>query len=196
MSSLARGLRPSIKQNPGRMIKRSEEMPCIDQTHNNLRLAGGWHESSTHCAMHRRGIRAFRTRSLRHCFSGPRSPAVQRRVSPGGEDLYQYEALIHQMFGNSISVCTGSGGCHQGWLYRGSLFPLAEYSPFTYAFSGFGCPCQLYSGVLHAEPWSLWHGYRQVAGDCKRWPKTATCANYSVSLTKPIRRNSNSQAGL
>jgi hypothetical protein len=63
---------------------------------------------------------------------------TQRGVSAAGEALYEYESLVHQMFGNSISVCTGSGGCHQGWFYKGELSPLAEYSTFTFAFTGFG----------------------------------------------------------
>lgn len=67
-----------------------------------------------------------------------RSSGVQRGVSASGEVLYEYEALVHQTFGNSISVCSGSGGCHQGWLYKGALYPLSEYSTFTYAFNGFG----------------------------------------------------------
>lgn len=66
------------------------------------------------------------------------SPAVERSVSPAGEALYEYEALIHQMFGNSVSVCSGSGGCHSGWFYKGALSPLADYGTFTYAFSDFG----------------------------------------------------------
>lgn len=70
------------------------------------------------------------------------SPAIGgsgrvQRVSTAGEVLYEYEALVHQIFGSSISVCTGGGGCHQGWFYRGDLAPLSEYSPFTYVFSGF-----------------------------------------------------------
>lgn len=72
--------------------------------------------------------------------AGAPGVSVERSVSIAGAALYEYEALLHSTFGSPISVCTGSGGCHEGWFYRGARSPMSEYSRFTFVFAKFGTP--------------------------------------------------------
>ena len=63
---------------------------------------------------------------------------VERDVSPAGKVIFEYEALVYQTFGSSMSVCTGTRRCHPGWLSRGSRSPPSEFSTHMFAVGGFG----------------------------------------------------------
>ena len=70
---------------------------------------------------------------------GAVAAAPSYTVTPAGQALYEYEALIHQNFGAYAWLCGSPKACHDGWFSgQPAKLPLDDFQGFSYAFTGFG----------------------------------------------------------
>ena len=103
------------------------------------------------------------------------SPApVHIVAAPGGQDLYEFEALIYQRFGPIVTQCLSAQGhpeqspqpgtCRPGWFYRGYQAGAINYARFMYAFTGFG------PSTFHLMP----AGFGFAGDSFGNWPTPVT----------------------
>ena len=93
------------------------------------------------------------------------APAPVYRLSAAGHALYEYEALIHEVLGNGpLSLCDQGPTCHEGYLYRGYLSPMAVYQSYTFVFATTG------RSTLHLMP----PGMRLAPGSFGNYPVPVT----------------------
>jgi len=82
------------------------------------------------------------------------------QLSAGGEDLYEYEALLYHLYGSNFYQCDAAPGCHNGWFYRGyAPAPMADHPVYIPAFTHFGPSAfHLMPSGFHVPP-STFGGY-------------------------------------
>ena len=77
------------------------------------------------------------------------SPAPSHHVTPSGQYLYEFEALLHQTFGTyNIVICGAirpATACHYGWFYNAATLHVPNELLLGYAFTF----TNLRSGTLH-----------------------------------------------